>query len=156
MINLWIILTAFCLLQSSGDQVPDVDACLSSPCRHNGTCISEGRNFTCLCEDGWTGLDCLNDIDECNISPPCENNGVCLNFDGGYSCTCEEGWSGKNCSEGAVTTLPMSEMMTAFSAIHPTDDGFVTSEEMTATGLYSELERVDGGTLVQTVCCHLL
>lgn len=45
----------------------------------------------------------------------------------------------------------MSEMMTAFSAIHPTDDGFVTSEEMTATGLYSELERVDGGTLVQTV-----
>ena len=37
--------------------------------------------FLCECPNGWTGLLCSNDIDECRVQP-CENGGTC------YVCDC--------------------------------------------------------------------
>ncbi|XP_019643805.1 PREDICTED: fibropellin-1-like [Branchiostoma belcheri] len=66
------------------------------PCEH-GTCTDVGvTSYTCSCEDGWTGHDCDQDIDEC-ASSPCFLGGTCLDHVNGYSCVCPKDTTGKNC-----------------------------------------------------------
>jgi len=43
------------------------------------------------------GVDCTEDVDECE-SLPCQNSGTCHNEFGGYTCVCVNGWEGDNCS----------------------------------------------------------
>lgn len=38
--------------------VPDVNDCVSSPCRNSGTCIDGVNSFQCFCPDGWEGELC--------------------------------------------------------------------------------------------------
>lgn len=45
------------------------DGCASSPCRHGGTCINSGDRATCLCRDGFEGILCEKDINDCNPYP---------------------------------------------------------------------------------------
>ncbi|XP_035693731.1 fibropellin-1-like [Branchiostoma floridae] len=92
-----------------------IDECASSPCTH-GTCTDGVASYTCSCENGWTGLNCDQDIDEC-ASSPCLLGGTCLNHDGGYSCVCPKDTTGKNCE-----TVPFAGECYQFSptaAAHP-------------------------------------
>ena len=34
-----------------------VDLCRSDPCLH-GTCLAQTLNYTCVCDEGWTGVNC--------------------------------------------------------------------------------------------------
>ncbi|VDK46754.1 unnamed protein product [Anisakis simplex] len=43
----------------------------------------------CLCENGWTGVNCL----EKECLPGCEQKGLCKNG----TCICHKGWNGENC-----------------------------------------------------------
>ncbi|RMC04939.1 hypothetical protein DUI87_18115 [Hirundo rustica rustica] len=52
--------------------------------------------YFCLCNAGWTGPNCTENIDEC-ISNPCQNGGTCTDGVNGYSCECTSTWTGPEC-----------------------------------------------------------
>ncbi|KAL3858358.1 hypothetical protein ACJMK2_012951, partial [Sinanodonta woodiana] len=68
----------------------DVKPC-NQLCSH-GTFI----NDRCICDDGYTGLCCSTDIDEC-ASTPCQHGGSCVDGVNRYHCTCVAGFTGSNC-----------------------------------------------------------
>ena len=71
-------------------------------CGHGGTCVETAELFRreCICIAGYTGDDCLTDIDECadvelNDCHPVRQQ--CVNSDGGYECSCAGGFTGGTC-----------------------------------------------------------
>ena len=86
------------------------------PCA-NGKCSTTVNgitpNFTCQCDDGWTGVNCdtstfihfssflsvlyFSVIDFC-VPDPCQYNSTCTPKFKGYNCTCLTGLTGLNCS----------------------------------------------------------
>ncbi|XP_053372931.1 fibropellin-1-like [Mercenaria mercenaria] len=98
----------------------EVDPCLSSPCKNNGTCHSNEALFTCTCMAGYTGNVCETDIDECASSPclmggftgvqcetnindcashPCYHNIPCIDLVDDYRCECPPFMAGKGCEQ---------------------------------------------------------
>ncbi|XP_056192710.1 cubilin [Falco biarmicus] len=72
------------------------DTCqLQNPCA-NGQCLATISGYFCLCNVGWTGPNCTENIDEC-ISNPCQNGGSCTDGVNGYSCECTSAWTGPQC-----------------------------------------------------------
>ena len=72
-----------------------IDWCSEIPCTH-GTCMDGTTTYSCMCEDGWQGATCEEDVLECSTSP-CQNGGSCTELAGSYSCSCAAGWTGDNC-----------------------------------------------------------
>ncbi|CAF4503736.1 unnamed protein product, partial [Didymodactylos carnosus] len=62
----------------------NIDECQSNTCPKNTHCIDLINNYTCVCDSGWTGNDCLTDIDECETLKPCKAAKTCLNLPGTY------------------------------------------------------------------------
>lgn len=71
-------------------------ACDSSPCKNGATCVNTGDGFTCLCQDGWDGATCQNNINEC-ATYPCYNGGRCLDGINTRVCKCAPGFAGPDC-----------------------------------------------------------
>lgn len=67
-------------------------------CGGHGICVNNKRNYTCLCENGWQGFQCDENINEC-LSNPCKNNGTCVDKINGYICSCSENWEGESCQK---------------------------------------------------------
>lgn len=61
-------------------------------------CVDDINAFHCICNHGYEGLFCDNDIDECDRYAPCKFATACLNLPGDYSCDCTSRYGGKNCS----------------------------------------------------------
>ncbi|XP_060578338.1 fibrillin-1-like [Ruditapes philippinarum] len=68
-------------------------------------CVCSGRGADkchpvkgCICESGWFGESCNEDINECEFDiPPCSNPRTeCVNTLGSYSCKCRVGFSLSN------------------------------------------------------------
>uniref|UniRef100_A0AAQ5Z5T4 Protein eyes shut homolog n=1 Tax=Amphiprion ocellaris TaxID=80972 RepID=A0AAQ5Z5T4_AMPOC len=72
----------------------NIDECSSNPCQNSGGCIDAPNRFHCLCPDGFAGLHCETNIDECI---PCLNGGSCVDLIDKYACFCQEGYTGKTC-----------------------------------------------------------
>ena len=91
----------------------DVDSCASSPCV-TGTCTDSVVGYTCECEagtvgrnceytpetypgcdesNGFTGINCDENIDEC-APGPCLHAGICTDGIGGYKCDCPSSHGG--------------------------------------------------------------
>lgn len=76
--------------------------CLQNPCSvkpcTKGTCISKqnGADYTCVCEEGWTGEKCDSINDYC-ATVYCMNNGTCKNVAGSFQCHCQPGYNGVYC-----------------------------------------------------------
>lgn len=76
--------------------MPDGRSCMREcRCLH-GRCV---QNF-CICNPGFLGVDCSEDIDECSLKPNvCDQ--VCINSFGSYSCGCRGNYrlmsDGKSC-----------------------------------------------------------
>uniref|UniRef100_A0A3P8U614 Delta-like protein n=1 Tax=Amphiprion percula TaxID=161767 RepID=A0A3P8U614_AMPPE len=69
----------------------------SNVCGPHGQCRSHsGGQFSCECEEGFTGTYCHENIDDCS-SAPCQNRGVCRDLVSDYYCECSNGWKGKTC-----------------------------------------------------------
>ena len=51
----------------------------------------------CVCQTGWSGVNCDFDVNECDLKAVREEcqakNAVCFNFEGGYSCRCQQGYA---------------------------------------------------------------
>ncbi|KAF7287446.1 hypothetical protein GWI33_001415 [Rhynchophorus ferrugineus] len=76
--------------------------CNSSPCKNAGTCLDMYGQYFCLCQNGWEGPTCEQDINECarfvGTDLGCQNGGTCQNFPGSYQCICVNGWIGTHCN----------------------------------------------------------
>ncbi|KAG9336604.1 hypothetical protein JZ751_002951 [Albula glossodonta] len=69
----------------------------SNVCGPHGRCISlPAGNFTCTCEQGFTGIYCHENINDC-ISSPCKNGGTCIDGVNSFMCFCPDGWEGELC-----------------------------------------------------------
>ena len=65
---------------------------------NNGTCVDQINSYKCICKDGFEGVRCNINIDDC-AKQPCLNNASCIDGVKDYTCDCKSGWSGKVCSE---------------------------------------------------------
>ncbi|CAG9823468.1 unnamed protein product [Phaedon cochleariae] len=73
-------------------------ACVNNPCIH-GVCLDDlNSTYFCYCIDGYTGIQCQTNWNEC-WSSPCRNGGVCLDGIATFECTCPAGYTGRSCEE---------------------------------------------------------
>jgi len=77
---------------------PNEDCALIGVCG-NGMCDSQGA---CICNTGWAGTDCRENINECATATPCLHLGACTDSIGDFSCSCATGYQGKICDECAA------------------------------------------------------
>ncbi|XP_034740853.1 protein HEG isoform X2 [Etheostoma cragini] len=80
---------------------PPGNPCVSNPCMNGGMCVSyKGHQFTCHCQQAWTGRTCNQDVDECERDP-CPVGSRCVNTRGSFSCECPLGFDledGRTCT----------------------------------------------------------
>ena len=53
-----------------------------------------GCSYYCECLDGWTGVYCQEEVNECS-SDPCQNNAECEDLNNGYKCHCPPSYTGE-------------------------------------------------------------
>ncbi|XP_066022474.1 uromodulin-like [Pocillopora verrucosa] len=74
-----------------------MNACKNKPCPRNAICQAgfSSEGYRCVCVPGYTGEDCTEDVDECNLGEnKCDSNAECINTRGSYDCKCKEGFIG--------------------------------------------------------------
>ncbi|XP_041369439.1 protein crumbs-like isoform X2 [Gigantopelta aegis] len=89
-----------CLQYFLGETCNTRGPCVDNTCNNSTTqsCEQNEVNYTCVCQNGWQGVNCSQDVDECTQnSSLCQNGGTCQNKDGRYKCACAPGYSGMNC-----------------------------------------------------------
>ena len=93
-------LVCICLPNSAGPYCQFDDLCrYGHNCGHGGTCKMKSEyEMYCLCAEGWTGLQCEKEIDEC-LSDPCTGVSYCVDDFLSYECFCKPGWEGDDCDK---------------------------------------------------------
>ncbi|ELW66247.1 Slit like protein 3 protein [Tupaia chinensis] len=80
--------------------VAKCNACLSSPCKNNGTCSQDPVElYRCACPYSYKGKDCTVPINPC-VQNPCQHGGTCHlseSHQDGFSCSCPLGFEGQRC-----------------------------------------------------------
>ena len=102
--------------------------CWSHPCETHGFCVDGVDTYTCLCEFGYEGPNCAQDIDECTLVDSdsdsdgamdsfavCDENAACTNSIGQYECVCNAGWEGDGYVENGVLSYNYPSWITARS-----------------------------------------
>ncbi|KRZ38457.1 Uncharacterized protein T4C_13788 [Trichinella pseudospiralis] len=75
----------------------DVNECLTiRPCGR-GNCTNTHGSYTCNCEPGWTGHNCLEKIRHHCQNGTCQNDGLCVEQEDGFRCVCSDRYAGKFC-----------------------------------------------------------
>uniref|UniRef100_A0A8C7NQD2 Notch receptor 2 n=1 Tax=Oncorhynchus mykiss TaxID=8022 RepID=A0A8C7NQD2_ONCMY len=76
----------------------DVDECRLQPntCQNGGTCSNIQGSYTCVCVNGWSGLDCSENIDDC-ATAACTNGSTCIDRVASFLCVCPYGKTGLLC-----------------------------------------------------------
>nr|XP_054098289.1 cadherin EGF LAG seven-pass G-type receptor 1 isoform X2 [Callithrix jacchus] len=72
------------------------DPCTSSPCPPHSHCHNAWEDYSCVCDRGYLGRDC---VDACHLNP-CENMAACVRSPGsprGYVCDCGPSHYGPYC-----------------------------------------------------------
>ncbi|RDD41205.1 Fibropellin-1 [Trichoplax sp. H2] len=70
-----------------------------SLCSNNGTCQNIRNSHRCLCQPGYTGSSCDEEISKCALLKPCKNYGRCTDLFNDYRCSCNQYYTGKDCEE---------------------------------------------------------
>ena len=78
----------------------DVDECLvlSNLCKNGATCTNFVGGYTCRCINGWEGVDCATNTDDCltqDGSSKCLHGGTCIDNVGKFDCVCTPNYTGK-------------------------------------------------------------
>ncbi|KAL0270169.1 UNVERIFIED_CONTAM: hypothetical protein PYX00_007661 [Menopon gallinae] len=83
---------------SSGSNISGPLMVSSGVCGGHGRCVGQsGGGFRCVCDPGYTGKYCHENINDCKMNP-CQNGGTCVDKVHSFQCICEEGWEGDLCS----------------------------------------------------------
>ena len=99
------------------DGCVNIDDCLSNPCRNNGTCTDGINGFQCTCTGtGFDGIDCSDEINECEPSSPCHNVATCVDGVGNYTFLCPAEYEGRDCQ----TDVDECQLRTTLCRIHST------------------------------------
>lgn len=61
------------------------------PCINANACHNTPGSFTCSCQEGWGGLTCAQDLDDC--LGQCKH-GICIDLVNDYHCACASGFTG--------------------------------------------------------------
>ncbi|XP_034418388.1 protein HEG [Cyclopterus lumpus] len=107
---------------------PPRNPCVSNPCMNGGMCVSyKGHQFTCHCQQAWTGPTCNQDVDECERDP-CPVGSKCVNTRGSFSCECPLGFDledGRTCTRAkaflgtfSVNRLPHDPVIFKSATMH--------------------------------------
>uniref|UniRef100_G3VTD1 Cadherin EGF LAG seven-pass G-type receptor 1 n=1 Tax=Sarcophilus harrisii TaxID=9305 RepID=G3VTD1_SARHA len=70
--------------------------CASSPCPEHSHCTDDWDSYSCTCDPGYFGRDC---VDVCNLNP-CEHVSTCVRKPSsaqGYACECGQSYYGQYC-----------------------------------------------------------
>ncbi|CAH1272075.1 CRB1 [Branchiostoma lanceolatum] len=75
--------------------------CVSEPCMNGATCLNVTGGYQCTCPDGFAGVNCEININECaSVPAPCKNGGVCTDDIFGVICDCTDtGYEGPFCQD---------------------------------------------------------
>lgn len=65
----------------------NIQKCVVDLCQNGGTCYKGIDSDTCDCEQGFTGIHCETDVDECQLAIPVCGPLICKNSFGGYTCS---------------------------------------------------------------------
>ena len=68
-------------------------------CQNGGTFLVAKDSFKCLCADGFTGVNCETNVDDCE-QVICLNNGTCQDGINSYTCNCPKPIIGIHCEIG--------------------------------------------------------
>ncbi|MFT7805709.1 protein eyes shut homolog [Arapaima gigas] len=70
------------------------------PCNNGGRCFlsDDDGTYSCVCSPGWTGPNCLENIDDCE-GHWCQNEGTCVDKISDYRCLCRHGYTGAFCEQ---------------------------------------------------------
>lgn len=71
---------------------PCFPECICHPnCSNDSSlCDCNIANGMCPCVEGWSGIYCDKEVDECGFAKsPCEETEVCENTRGSYKCSCK-------------------------------------------------------------------
>ncbi|XP_039617017.1 cadherin EGF LAG seven-pass G-type receptor 1 isoform X2 [Polypterus senegalus] len=81
------------------------DPCNARPCPEHSQCSDEWNTYTCICDPGYFGKDC---VDACTFNP-CEHVSTCVrkpNSSHGYSCECGQNYYGQYCENKVDQPCP--------------------------------------------------
>ncbi|XP_036965223.1 protein HEG [Acanthopagrus latus] len=107
---------------------PPRNPCVSNPCMNGGMCVSDKEHqYTCHCQQAWTGPNCSHDVDECERDP-CPVGSRCVNTRGSFSCECPLGFDledGRTCTRAktflgtfSVNRLPHDPIVFKSTTMH--------------------------------------
>ncbi|XP_014470812.1 PREDICTED: protein eyes shut-like [Dinoponera quadriceps] len=120
--------------------------CSGDPCMY-GICLDNENSstYSCYCIDGYTGINCEINWDEC-WSDPCFNGGTCNDGIASYNCTCTDGFVGVNCEQkySECSNHPCLNNGTCVD-----DDGFICQCPDGYSGDYCE---IDASVCNETIC----
>ena len=64
-------------------------------CLFHNRCIDLIDGYRCECFHGYHGVNCSQEVNECN-SAPCQNEATCVDEVNGYACQCLPGFTGRS------------------------------------------------------------
>ena len=107
------------LIGIPSDGCVNIDDCLLNPCRNNGTCTNGINGFQCTCTGtGFDGIDCSDEINECEPSSPCHNGATCVDGVGIYTCLCPAGYEGRDCQTDVYESITDDPVRNSFDNLH--------------------------------------
>ena len=93
------LISCTCAYGFYGDTCADSD-CQPNPCENDGICTGPtGGTHYCICQPGFDGADCVNNIDNPCDPDPCAHGACSGTVASGPSCACEAGWDGPLCAD---------------------------------------------------------
>nr|CAD7258850.1 unnamed protein product [Timema shepardi] len=101
----------------------DIDECETQIAQcGQGVCINLNGSYTCRCDPGLCGEECLM-TDPCFLENPCQNGGTCqddcIHGKGLYKCICTSGFAGLNCTEEPVKEAASSNAFNVLVIVGP-------------------------------------
>lgn len=75
----------------------DVDECRLQPntCQNGGTCHNGFGSYNCVCVNGWSGVDCSENLNDC-AEASCSEGSTCIDRVASFICLCPRGKTGES------------------------------------------------------------